>query len=1096
MIQSDKKNEYWRSVSELENTPEFEEMLHREFPVAASEFPKGLSRRRWLQLMGASFALGAAGCHFEQEKIAPFVQRPQSRTPGVPATYATTIEIAGEAHPLFVSNLDGRPIKLDGNPNHPESGGASDAFTQACILDLYDPDRAREVIYREGDRLEPKSWEEFETTFKEVLVAAKDGSGKGLCILAQPSKSPTVHRLKDGLKKAMPEMKWFEYASLTDENSVLGTKEAFGKALVPQYQFDKAKVIVSLDADPLSDHGSALKNARGWAQGRDVDNGKMNRLYCVESQFSVTGMSADHRLPLRSDKLHSFIAALAKEVEARLGNGNPDVEKGTELTRELFLKALAQDLVANRNESLLVCGRCQSPAVHALVAAINEMLIEESTGVEDRTVNYIEAAFASETSYAESFAAFVAAVDAGEVETLLVLGGNPIYEAPVNSGAMGAINPTKIPNRIHLSYYDNETTSNCGWLVPMCHPLEAWGDSIIRDGSWGVSQPQIDPLFKSISPIEMLAMLLEIDAEGEENIGLTQVRKTAEENQFSPGNSGAWNKLIHDGFAANSAAAFADISKPEAKTDGIGDSWNDTSGEMDSGSLEVVFTSSSVFDGRFANNGWLQELPESVTKITWGNAAIVSVATAEKLGLAQDKIAKISVNGKEIAVPVFVQPGQAPGSIGLAVGYGRTKAGRVGGFAAADIEPVGVNVNGLRRPDSWFIASGASAQGTGQNYELAVTQDHFMIDAKGLEGIANRMIELVKEGSYESYQHFVEEQGEVEHHDESESDHEESEEKNDSEDDHEEHERGHGKPQWPVPHHHHFENFDLNPGPKYTEDNRWGMTIDLNSCTGCNGCVIACQSENNIPVVGIEQVRMGREMHWLRIDRYFSGVDTDNPRVVTQPVACHHCEKAPCETVCPVAATTHSKEGLNDMVYNRCIGTRYCGNNCPYKVRRFNYFNYTEAVTFIKYPWADKLSEANKQLQGLVMNPEVTVRSRGVMEKCTYCVQRIQNAKIQARFPDADPLGPNAITTACQDACPTNAIKFGDLSNEESDVAKSRASFRQYDMLGELNVLPRTSYLARVKNPHPSLPSPFDNEHDDHEDHDAAEVKEELETEA
>lgn len=1056
MTQSSKANQsrYWRSLQDLDNTPEFEEMLRNEFPQAASEFPKGISRRRWLQLMGASLALGAAGCRFETETIAPFVKRPQNRVPGESTKYATTIEVAGKAEPLLVTTYDGRPIKIDGMPEHPLSNGAASNYAQACILDLYDPDRSRDHIYREGDRVTEKTKEEFNEFLAEQMVAFGSNEGEGLCVLAEPSHSPTLHRLRGDLLSQFPKARWFDYASVNEDNISDGANLAFGKPVRPLYQLENAKIVLSLDADPLRDHPTGIRNSRGWAEARDADHGKINRTYAVESRFSVTGMSADHRLPLRSDQLFDFLKSLAAEVQARR-----DQEDGGSVTSdnaaEKFLQAVAQDLATHPSECAIFVGRNHPPEVHALAFSLMESLIGDEVANVDRPIIYIDEPFAAENNAAESLKELVDLADAGSVETLIVIGGNPVYDAPRDSRLQEVLLPTKIKNRVQLSYYVNDTSAVCSWHVPMAHALESWGDAVLYDGSWGVSQPMIEPLFDGISASEFVAQML-----GEAEVdGMELVKETATQNAFSPGDQKAWEKLIHDGFLADSGATPITV-EATAPTDvmDVNDDWKtkDFAANTENGSLEVVLSAhSSIYDGRFANNSWLQELPDSVTKVTWGNCASVSPATAEKLGLEQNKIVKIAGNGSEIEVPVYIQPGQAPGSISVELGYGRKFVGHVGGNTEEGVDIVGTDTNLLRTMDSPFHCSKVTVTSTGTEYVLGTTQDHNAIDVTGLDEINRRMGSLVREGDFDSYQAFLEEHAhadEHEHDDEHEEDH-----------DHEHHHA-----QWPD-FHLHFPNVDLNPGPDYTTENKWGMSIDLNKCTGCNACVVACQSENNIPVVGVDQVRRGREMHWLRIDRYFGGDDRENPRVVTQPVTCHHCEKAPCETVCPVAATVHSREGLNDMVYNRCVGTRYCGNNCPYKVRRFNYLNYTEAVTFIKYPWADKLSEANKQLRGLVMNPEVSVRSRGVMEKCSYCVQRIQNTKIKARNEGNRPIGPNEVTTACQDACPTDAILFGDLNNEKSDVHAAHKSPRSYTMLEELNIIPRTKYMARVRNPHPAL---------------------------
>ena len=668
----------------------------------------------------------------------------------------------------------------------------------------------------------------------------------------------------------------------------------------------------------------------------------------------------------------------------------------------------------------------------------------------------------------------------GGLRAVLVREGNPVYDAPLDVGFAEAY--AKVPNRVHLSLYEDETSLASTWHLNLAHALETWGDARSFDGSWCVAQPMIDPIWSGKSAVELCGWL----ASGSEVGGDALVRQTAVAAVESLKDETAWKKVIHDGFLMNSAATPVEVELSELSLEEMGTAWKTATTESDIQDLELVLTpSGTVYDGRFANSGWLQECPDRITKVTWDNVALFAPSTAKALAVKQDTLVTLSIGGQEIELPAFIQPGQAQGCIGVALGYGRTEAGVVGGSVSRDIETVGHDTYKFLKSDEGMVRSGLSVKPTDVSYPLSVTQDHHAIDKVGLEAIHNRVGDLVREGEWSDYELMMNDEAawleeheaghassgyDEEHTEHADAEHAEAEHGDDAHDHDHDHDHGHdhGHHHWPY-HHAHFENINLNDGPGY-EGARWGLSIDLNKCVGCSTCVVACQSENNIPVVGKDQVARGREMHWLRVDRYFKG-DYDDPEVVTQPVACHHCENAPCEQVCPVAATVHSDEGLNDMVYNRCIGTRYCGNNCPYKVRRFNYLNYSEAVTFLKYPWADKMTRANRALQNLVMNPEVTIRSRGVMEKCTYCVQRIQNTKIQAKRENNRPIGPNEITTACQDACPTDAIVFGDLENSQSRVAKEHASVRAYSMLGELNVRPRTKYLARVRNPHPALVS-------------------------
>jgi MoCo/4Fe-4S cofactor protein with predicted Tat translocation signal len=1064
---SNKQNKYWRSLNEVEHTPEFEQFLHREFPEAASEFPKGVSRRRWLQLMGASVALGAAGCRYEEEEIAPFAHRPQNRVPGESRKFSSVLELGGVGYPAMVTSYDGRPIKVDGNPSHPDSNGASTVYMQAAVLGLYDPDRSRGVKMLASNGMSESSWQDFGNAVQEWLADPDAQGGAGIAVLAQASSSPARIAQQSALLSQYPEIKWFEYEPLGSSVETGGTQLAFGQPLRQVLDLAKASVIVSLDADPMGEDAAALRNARGWAAGRDVDAGKVNRLYAVESQFTSTGLTADNRLPLKSGQMGGFVAALEAEVNRRMELPEGGEVDGSLTKREKFLAAMAQDLVANRGRSAVVAGARQPEVVQAIVHRLNVTLGNVS---ESGPVSYVSVAATSARS-AGDISDLVQLMSEGGLRAILVLEGNPVYDAPADLGFAEAY--AKVPNRVHLSLYEDETSLASTWHLNLAHGLETWGDARSFDGSWCVAQPLIDPIWAGKSVVELLGWL----ASGAEVFGRDLVRQAAVAASPQLSDDTAWKKVVHDGFLSGSKAAAVAVELRDVELVELGDAWKTATVESDVQDLELVLTSSgTVYDGRFANSSWLQECPDRITKVTWDNVALFAPSTAKALAVKQDTLVTLSLNGQELELPAFIQPGQAQGCIGVALGYGRTAAGVVGGSTALEVPTVGHDTYLFTKHGQGMVMSGLSVKPTDVSYPLSVTQDHHAIDKVGLEAIHQRVGDLVREGDWADYELMQHDEAAwLEKHDSSHggsSAGEHGEEGHAAEDHAEDHghehkdEHGHEHHHWPY-HHAHFENINLNNGPGY-DGARWGMSIDLNKCIGCSTCVVACQSENNIPVVGKDQVGRGREMHWLRVDRYFKG-DYDDPEVVTQPVACHHCENAPCEQVCPVAATVHSDEGLNDMVYNRCIGTRYCGNNCPYKVRRFNYLNYSEAVTFLKYPWADKMTRANRALQNLVMNPEVTVRSRGVMEKCTYCVQRIQNTKIEAKRENNRPIGPNEITTACQDACPTDAIVFGDLENKQSDVAKEHANVRAYAMLGELNVRPRTKYLARVRNPHPAL---------------------------
>ncbi len=1073
MIQKPNAKQYFRSFEALVGDPQLEEAfgeaIEHDFGAAAPSPGDGLSRRRWLQLMGASMAFGSMlGCRMGKEEIAPFVFRPHNRIPGIPEKYATSVEFGGIGKPLLATSVDGRPIKLDGNPDHPNCNHGSDAFTQAMILDLYDPDRSRNP--RIGGR--DANWEELLKLTSELVGT----DGTGVAVLSEPTVSPTINRLKTEFLEKYPQAKWFEFTSLANDNELAGTKLAFGKPMRQRVLYDRAKIIVTLEADPIGIDANAPENARRFAAGRDADAKVMNRLYSVESKFTTTGSMADHHLPLRLSQMGSFVSSLEQAIDG----GEPISVGSANSKREKIFAAMVSDLLAHRGDVVLVCGYRLSPEIQAQVCRINHKL-----GSYDATIEVQEAVDAEST--VEQISKLAGEIAGAKVQTLLVFGGNPVYAAPADLRMAETL--SRVTNSIHFGLYFDETAAVCGSHGNLAHALESWGDYRGADGSWLVAQPLIEPLFGAKSPLEILAHLVgESPARSNDEVAsaengqmngrrsaMEHVRVTAESEFASPRFVEVWNQAVHDGFFKDSAnrldaPELVDFTGSTEDTDAWKSDW-------DSGDLELVFIASGhVFDGRFANNGWLQELPDFLTKLTWDNAAHVSPKTARVLGLKQGMFATFDVeaSGNSVKLPVNILPGMANGSVAVELGYGRTKAGRVGGNVDQGVAPVGHNVGVIRTTQHWNSAPAVKLTRSSTKYRFATTQEHFRMDKLGQNEINRRTwgddgdAPLVREGTYADYMDWLT------RHD---NDHGPDESHGDDHDHGDHHGDHHGPPRWPSDRHLHFKNVDISPRD-YDLDvgHKWGMSIDLNKCIGCNACVIACQAENNIPIVGKDQVARGRELHWMRIDRYFvaseDDVDAENIAVVQQPVACQHCEKAPCETVCPVAATVHSREGLNDMVYNRCIGTRYCGNNCPYKVRRFNYFNYSEERTFVKYPNEGTMSEADRQLQNLMMNPEVTVRSRGVMEKCTYCVQRIQNTKILAKNEKRE-LRDNEILVACQQACPSEAIEFGDLHRKQSRLVKAHENPRSYTLLEEMNNYPRTKYLARVRNPHPDLEGLF-----------------------
>ncbi len=1023
---------YFRSLAQLENTTEFEEHLHREFPVAASEFPEGVSRRRWMKLMGASLAFGgAAGCRYQVEQIAAFVVRPENHVAGVPNYFATNFEWAGRVMHLLATNMDGRPIKLDGNPQHPMyasseqkdfhdgkdakfASAGTDVFAQAAVLSLYDPDRLDRVIRKQEGRSVDSSWAAAESMLNELRTELLKDEGKGFAVLFDATRSPSLRRKLKELSATFPQATISELKSVAypNQEKVLESVAGGGELV---HQLDAAKIIVALDADLLGSDEHAVLYTRQFGMNR-TPNSQMNRLYCVESQYSVTGGSADVRLALNSSKLPGFVSALEAAVDAQLGGASADIADSdySDLSYEAkvarVVQVIARDLVANQGASLVAVGPHHSEEVQLAGLRLNAKL--GNIGKSVKVFQKSDPLAGSSVGLAE----LAARISSGNVKRILVLGGNPVFCGPTEFRLSETLKSAEI---IYLTDYEDETAAISSWVLPATHPLETWGDVLSATGVYGVCQPQIEPLLNGHSALEVLGVLI-----GRPVPAMQFVRETVTELSSGMFTDNQWKQLLHDGFVtmeASLAAVNIDASQKLEAEAGFGDLLKDRKAEV------LLLPSPSVYDGRLANNAWLQELPQPVTKLTWDNALIVSPRTAKALDLKQGELARVNHDAVGVDLPVFIVPGVADGSAIAHIGYGRTAAGSVG-------NGVGHSVQALRRnPGSWLL-TGAEIRGTTRPYKLSTTQDHFAIDELGLSEIAKRAPTLVREGTLESYQ---------------------------------------SDPKFAhVEMHHKIESLWKNPAVNI--DYAWGMTIDLNKCTGCNACVIACQAENNIAVVGKEQVARGREMHWLRIDRYFH-CDPDRSRresgfadpvdvtIVHQPLMCVHCENAPCEQVCPVAATVHTEEGINAMAYNRCVGTRYCANNCPYKVRRFNYLNYNTKYGY-HYGWQDYRESVNTKLQSLVLNPEVTVRGRGVMEKCTYCIQRVQNGKIKARAEGDGRVHDGDIKSACQEACPTQAIVFGDLNDRASRVSQLQADPRSYSMLEELNVKPRTKYLARIRN--------------------------------
>ncbi|MGE3841444.1 MAG: TAT-variant-translocated molybdopterin oxidoreductase [Vicinamibacterales bacterium] len=996
---------YWRSLDELADTPEFREMLHREFPEQASEFTDPKGRRRFLKLMSASMALaGVTGCTRQpSERIVPYVRQPEEIIPGRPLFYASAMPFGGAATPVLVESHMGRPTKIEPNPQHPATRGGSDTFAQAAVLTLYDPDRAQAVT--NGDDIRP--WGAFLQVLQGALIAQRALGGAGLRIVTETVVSPTLHEQMTQLLADLPQARWIQWDAASRDNVREGARRAFGEYVEPQYAFDKAQVVLSLDSDFLMDGPGHLRWTRDFIDQRRLVAGRttMNRLYVAESTPSNTGIKADHRLALKAGLIEALARAVAAGVgvAGAAGGDVPGVPAA-------WLSTVVADLQAHRGASIVIAGEHQPAAVHVLAHAINEALGNVGT-----TVTYTAPAAVQPSNQLADLQALVADMDGGRVDVLVLMGeSNPVYTAPVD--LQFGERMQKVGLRVQLSLFVDETARQCHWHVPMAHFLEAWSDVRAFEGTVSICQPLIAPLYDCRSPHELLvAMSRRTDRTGHD---VVQEFWTRQWNERASGRFGTlarpdgtdyatgedfWRETLHDGFIPGSAFASRPVTV-QAGAVGSGGATAAGSG------LEVVFrVDSKVWDGRFANNGWLQELPNPVSKITWDNVALVSPATAERLGVSSGyvrgtlktaqatDVVEIAVGSAKVRVPVWILPGQPDDSLTVHIGYGRQRAGRVG-------DGVGVDVSPLRPSTALWMAQGAQVTSTGDEWGIACTQHHFALEGRN-------MVRATALPMYQDDPEFAHHLG---------------------------HQPAHEETLW--------------GNPWEYKGNAWGMSIDLNACTGCNACVVACQSENNIAVVGKEQVMAQREMHWIRIDRYYAG-SIDDPDMYYQPMLCQHCENAPCEVVCPVAATTHSEEGLNDMVYNRCVGTRYCSNNCPYKVRRFNFLLFSDFDT--------------PSLK-LMRNPDVTVRSRGVMEKCTYCVQRINHARIDAKREDRG-IRDGDIVTACESACPAQAIVFGNINDPEARVAKMKQEPRNYAVLGELNVRPRTTYLAAVRNPNPSL---------------------------
>lgn len=1073
---------YWRSINELSETPEFQDWLSREFPAGADQAPsEEWSRRSFLKLMGASMALAGAGglssCRRPEMHLVPFSKSVEWAIPGKPLFYATAMPRRTGAIPLVVATVDGRPIKIEGNPLHPASGGATDTFAQASVLDLYDPARSQRFI--EAGKTSTR--EEFEKYLAKIRPQLAADGGNGLAFLVEETFSPTRERLRGELEKMYPKMRWCSYEPLLSEAQNFGTQISFGdnSRLVPR--FDRADVVLALDSDFLDCGEGDIASSRAFASRRRLTSAKetMNRLYVVENRFSLTGAMADHRLRVPASQIPAFAHALAGKIavatkDAELGSviATLTAPTGSMQFDDRWLTECAADLMAKPGASIVVAGPMQPVVVQLMVYGINAALKNIGTTLLIRDF--------PRNPKTNSILQLASEINAGRVKQLFIFGGDPVYNAPRSIQEDRANKQTlhwadlqkRVPEVVRLGYHEDATSQLSHWHVPAAHYLESWGDALAADGSHLAIQPMILPLFGGVSEIELMNGLLGGPRlEGPELVKET-FRATTPPGDFET----AWSQMLRDGFAAHITRADKPPKFNSNAAGGVAHTlWSSPPMPTLDAPEIVLVRSYSIDDGRYINNGWLQEMPDPVTKLTWDNAALMSDALAKHHNLKTGDLIEITVTEtmkdtagnpvqRQLVIPAMILPGHADSSITISLGYGRMVAdgkpmtysgGGDPTDAAPSDEAIGFNAYLLRTSTNphFITADGKTVSDVkirkvpGEHL-LAVTQEHWSIEGRG----------LVREATLDAYRADNEFVGKIAGDDE-------------------------------LP-----KNLPtLYSHPKLDAPQQWGMAVDLNVCTGCSACVIACQAENNVPIVGKLQVSHGRAMHWLRIDRYFAdakGFNQDRggmpqePEMVHQPMMCQHCENAPCETVCPVNATVHSNDGLNVMAYNRCIGTRYCANNCPFKVRRFNFFDYNQRPVgkkkvvggmgvYQEYlgPLTKKGAPDTMKLQ---KNPNVTVRMRGVMEKCTYCVQRIEEAKIAAHVKagasDNTLIPRDSFTSACAQACPTDAIVFGDIADPETRVAKLKKLDRNYRLLQYLNVNTRTSYLARIRNPNPKMP--------------------------
>jgi len=1003
-LSGQKGKRFWQSLDDLADTPAFQAAVAEEFPQHSSELVDPVSRRGFMKLMGASMALaGLTGCTKQpDETIYPYVKQPEDLVLGKPMYFATSYPFPTGSIPLLVKSDAFRPIKIEGNPEHPmytsSVKGPSDIFAQATLLDMYDPDRAKEVTYRG----EHSTWGEFQIAIQAAVKAKQSTGGDGIVLLSETITSPTLAAQIQQMQKELPKARLVQYEPVNRDSARAASKAAFGQYVDAQYKLADADVILSLDADFLSgsSHPGFLKLAGDYAERRKLEKPvELNRLYVVESMPTTTGFKAEHRLALKASEIEFFALGLA------------DQDKGYPWTPEQkkFAEAVLKDLHASAGKCVVIPGENATIATHLAAIALNEKL-----GNVGKTVIYTDTVNPLPSEQLADFKSLVSDLNAGKVDLLIILGGNPVYSSPVDLNFTAALE--KAGTVVYVSKLSKDETSGLAhWVIPQAHSLESWSDARAYDGTVSIIQPMIDPLYGGKTAHDVVQALL-TDYSLSAYAVVRNTNKPLIKGDFEEG----WRKALYAGFIEGTAFAPKSVTAKPLSSDAKPAVAN---------GLEIIFRpDSSLYDGRFANIGWLQELPKPVTNLSWDNAALMSMNTMDQLKVVETDVIEIKLNGRTVKAPVLMAPGHPDGSITVHLGFGREYAGRAG-------SAVGFNAYTIRTSDAPLFAAGASASKVeGAFYAICVTKVHstdnrskspFWEGGNGTTSLPGNEAEyrgIIRYATLEEYRkdpNFAHE--------------------------------GEGRDD-PEPDETMFHPWNYKTTKNGVEKNAWAMSIDLNSCVGCNACIVSCYAENNIAVVGREQVKVGRNMQWIRIDTYFEG-DLHAPKAHFQPMTCQHCENAGCEQVCPVGATVHTPEGLNTMVYNRCVGTRYCSNNCPYKVRRFNFLLYSDYDT-----------ESLK----LMRNPDVSVRSRGVMEKCSYCIQRIQEVKIKADKENRD-IKDGEIITACQQACPTGAIVFGNQNDPSSHVARRKSGERSYAALGDLNFRPRTNYVAGVINPNPEL---------------------------